>query len=284
MTPRLAVVALGGNAILQAGERGTLAEQVANIRRASGQIAALCGEGSGLLLVHGNGPQVGSLLLQQEEAQAVVPPLPLDLCGALSQGMLGYLLQRELGRVVGRPVTTVLTQVVVDPADPAFGAPTKPIGPAGRSWRRLVPSPQPLAVVELPAIRLLLGAGHLVIACGGGGIPVAAAGDGVEAVIDKDRAALLLAEALRADLLLFLTGVPQVTLDWGLESQRPLDALTASQAEGYLRAGQFGAGSMAPKVEAAARFARAGGRAVIASLDAAAAALGGKAGTQILPE
>jgi carbamate kinase len=305
VSPPLIVAALGGNAILRAGERGTLQEQVAHIRTAAVQLAALCAEGSELLLVHGNGPQVGNLLAQQEEARALAPPMPLDVCVALSQGMIGYLLQRELGRIVGRPVTTLLTQVVVDPADPAFDCPTKPVGrffsadearaltagrgwavgeDAGRGWRRLVPSPRPLRVVELAAIRSLLAAGHLVIACGGGGIPVTPAGEGVEAVIDKDQAALLLAEQLRADALLFLTGVSQVHLDWGKPTQRAVGRLTAAEAEGCLRGGEFGSGSMAPKMEAAARFARSGGRAVVTSLEEACAALRGEAGTAVVPD
>lgn len=300
------VVALGGNAILQAGQKGRIDEQRANIRAACAGVAALVRAGYQVVLTHGNGPQVGNILLQQEEAVATVPPLPLDVCGAQSQGMLGYLLQQELQRQTGRPVVTLLTQVEVDPADPAFSMPTKPVGAfypieeaerrvtgrgwairedSGRGWRRVVPSPRPRRVVEAPVIRQLVESGLLVIACGGGGVPVIQGREGlqgVEAVIDKDLAGALLGAELGAARFLILTAVDRVMLDYGKPTARSLDRLTVTEAEAHLRAGQFPAGSMGPKIEAAIEFVRrTGGEALIASLEGAVAALAGEGGTRI---
>lgn len=303
------VIALGGNAILQPRQRGTPQEQIANIRTACQAIARVAAGGWSVVLTHGNGPQVGNILLQNEEARHVVPPMPLDLCGAQTQGMIGYLFQQELQRATGRPAVSLVTQVVVDGGDPAFASPTKPVGPfytpaqaqelirtrswqmkedAGRGWRRVVPSPQPLRVVEAEAIRALVAAGALVIASGGGGVPVVAEGPGqlrgVEAVIDKDLAATVLAAEVGADLLVILTDVAQVFINFGRPDQQPLTQVTALELERHLADGQFRAGSMQPKVEAAVRFVRSGSgrRAVIASLADAAEAVAGRAGTQVV--
>jgi len=300
------VIALGGNAILQPGQRGTVAEQRANIATACEEIARVLAGGHRVILTHGNGPQVGNILLQNEEARAVVPPATLDACGAQSQGLIGYLFQQELQRRTGRPAVSMVTQVVVDPTDPAFTNPNKPVGPfytpdaalrlqeergwamkedAGRGWRRVVPSPQPRRVVEVEAIRRLADAGSLVVACGGGGVPVAEdAGtlSGLEAVIDKDLTASVLARELGAELLVILTDVEAVALHYGRPEQRLLGAATVAEMERHAADGHFRAGSMRPKVEAVVRFVRGGGqRAAIASLARAAEAVAGSAGTQV---
>lgn len=308
------VIALGGNAILQPGQRGTAAEQVQNVRAACRPIARVIARGHRVVLTHGNGPQVGNILIQNEAARHQVPAMPLDVCGAESQGMIGYLLQRELGAALAaegapRPVVTVVTQVVVDPGDPAFRSPVKPVGPfydegrarelmaargwamredAGRGWRRVVPSPVPRRIVELEAIRGLTERGIVVVAAGGGGIPVAetpAGLVGVEAVIDKDLAAARLAADLRADLLVILTDVPHVYVHYGSPRQRPLGRVGVSELQAYLDAGHFAAGSMRAKVEGALAFVRAGGkRAVIAGLDQALGAVEGTSGTHVVPD
>lgn len=311
---KIAVIALGGNAILRRGQKGTAEEQAENVRTACRQIARVVGRGYRVVVTHGNGPQVGNILIQNEAARDRVPAMPLDVCGAQSQGQIGYLLQRELGvalwaQGVPRPVVTVVTQVVVDPQDPAFRDPTKPVGPfyaehearvlmeaegwvmredAGRGWRRVVPSPAPRRVVELDAIRELVRLGAVVVAAGGGGVPVAEGTHGlrgVEAVIDKDLTAQRLATELGADLLAILTDVPWVYLHYGTAEQKQLTRVTASELEAYLREGHFAGGSMRAKVEGAIAFVRAGGeRAVIAALDEALAAVEGQRGTQVLPD
>jgi carbamate kinase len=295
------VVALGGNALLRRGEPADAATQRANVVRAVRAVAAVARRHE-VVVTHGNGPQVGLLALQAE-AYADVPPYPLDVLGAESEGMIGYLLEQALMNALpGRPAATLLTQVGVDAADPAFAAPSKPIGPvydepagrrlaAERGWalapdgdgvRRVVASPRPREILELAAIRRLLEAGVLVVCVGGGGIPVTitpeGAVHGVEAVVDKDRAAALLAERLGADALLLLTDVPRVVAGWGTPGAVELDRATPAQ----LRQETFAAGSMGPKVEAACRFAeRTGGLAAIGALDDAEAILAGRAGTQI---
>jgi carbamate kinase len=295
------VVALGGNALLRRGEPPESAAQQRNVERAVASIAALAREHE-VVLTHGNGPQVGLLALQSE-AYRQVPPYPLDVLGAESEGMIGYLLEQGLrNELPGREVATLLTQVVVSLDDPAFGAPTKPIGPvyaeaealrvaAARGWtvardgdgfRRVVPSPEPLELVELEVIRFLADHGVLVVCVGGGGIPVVRDRGlrGVEAVIDKDKAAALLAEQLDADALLLLTDVEAVELDWGTPRARPLRRLTRDLLDRHA----FAAGSMGPKVEAACRFAEATGRkAGIGALDRAAEVLAGRAGTTVTP-
>lgn len=301
MTAQRVVMALGGNALLRRGEPADALTQRANVVRAVQAVAAVARRHE-VVVTHGNGPQVGLLALQAE-AYRDVAPYPLDILGAESEGMIGYLLEQELMNALpGRPVATLLTQVSVDAADPAFAEPSKPIGPvydrpagarlaAERGWtvapdgdgvRRVVPSPRPREILELAAIGLLLEAGVLVVCTGGGGIPVTltaqGAVHGVEAVVDKDRAAALLAEDLGADALLLLTDVPRVVAGWGTPEAVELERATPTQ----LRGESFAAGSMGPKVEAACRFAeRTGGLAAIGSLDDAEAILAGRAGTRI---
>jgi carbamate kinase len=302
------VVALGGNALLRRGEALSADNQLRNIRRAAVPLAHLASHHQ-LVLTHGNGPQVGLLALQSA-AYKVVESYPLDVLGAQTDGMLGYLLEQELANLLpaSHVVATLLTRVEVDPGDAAFEHPTKPIGPVyskdealamargeGAHWtmaadgtgmRRVVASPEPLRVVGLDAIRWLLAHGALVIAAGGGGIPVARGTDGkslhgVEAVIDKDLCSGLLAREVGADVLLIVTDVAAVYLDWGLPTQRALGQITPAE----LAHQAFPAGSMGPKVEAACRFVTAtGGRAVIGSLDQIEDMLAGRAGTQIGPD
>jgi carbamate kinase len=299
----LTVVALGGNALTRPGERGTAAEQRANLRATCEAMRPLLGDGD-LVVTHGNGPQVGNELLRQERAADEVPPLPLYLAVAQTQAEIGALIESELAAVAERPVVCVLTHVRVAEDDPAFGAPTKPVGPfyteeearqleakrgwtvageAGRGWRRVVPSPAPLEVVELEAVRTLVGAGAIAVACGGGGIPVSSRNGrlaGVDAVIDKDRASALLAIALGAERLVILTDVDAVYAGWGTGERRSLPELDAEAARALLP--ELAEGSIGPKVEATLTFALAGGReALITSAAALGDALAGRAGTRI---
>jgi carbamate kinase len=294
------VVALGGNALLHRGERAEAATQRAHVLEVASALADLASEHE-LVITHGNGPQVGLLALEADAYKGVAP-YPLDILGAESQGMIGYLLVQALGsELPEREVVALLTQVLVDSDDPAFGSPTKPIGPvyseqeaqalaAGRGWtvardgeycRRVVASPEPKAVVELGAIEHLVAAGALVVCGGGGGIPVvedAGALRGVEAVIDKDLTAALLAEELGAGKLIVLTDVPYVERDWGTPDATPIDASTPAE----LRELAFAAGSMGPKIEAACRFVeRTGGEAIIGALADLSAIARGEAGTRI---
>jgi carbamate kinase len=310
------VVALGGNAIQQSGEKGSASEQFANVGRAMASVAELADRGYRVVLTHGNGPQVGTILLQQAAAEAAegIPAMPMDVAGAMSQGQLGYMMQQCLQnelRKHGRPwpVATVVTQMVVDPSDPAFSNPTKPIGPfyskekseelrakgytviedSGRGYRRVVPSPQPAAVAEIYAIRTLVDSGALVICSGGGGIPVVRDEDGllhgVEAVIDKDMGASLIARRLDADRLLILTDVERAAVNYRKPDQRTLDCVTVSQMKVYLDEGQFAAGSMGPKVRSAVSFVEAGGKeAIITHLHSALTALDGATGTHVVPD
>ena len=306
------VIALGGNAIQRPGQRGTVDEQIANIRRSLDGIVGVLAAGSSLVLTHGNGPQVGQMLLMVEAAREQVPELPLGVCVADTEGALGYLIQQALVnrlRHERRPaaVVTIITQVVVDQGDPAFARPTKPVGPflgrdeaerfrrqrgwtvvddAGRGFRRVVPSPRPLAIVEGETVERLLDAGVVVIAAGGGGVPVVEEPDGslrgVDAVIDKDLASAVLARGIRAQQLVMLTGEPFVFLDYGRATQRPLRTLGAQEARRHLQAGQFPPGSMGPKIEAALDFLTGGGAEVlITSIEGFTAALEGKTGTRI---
>jgi carbamate kinase len=287
---------------MRPGERGTAAEQRANLRRTCEALRPLL-EGD-LVVTHGNGPQVGNELVRQERAADEVPPLPLYLAVAQTQAEIGALIESELGAVADRPVVCLLTHVRVDVSDAAFDHPTKPVGPfysleqarrfeaergwvvtedAGRGWRRVVPSPEPLEVVEIDAIRTLLAAGTIAVACGGGGIPVAQRNGriaGVDAVIDKDRASSLLAVALSADRLLILTDVDSVYRGWGTDEPEALRELSAGDAERLLP--ELAAGSIGPKVEASVRFTRETGRdALITSAAALTDALAGRAGTRI---
>ncbi|WP_214020088.1 carbamate kinase [Methanoculleus sp.] len=314
MQKKSVVVALGGNAILQHRETGTAQEQLANVRRASRHIAETASDGYAVVVTHGNGPQVGDILLKNELAKDTLPPMPLDVCGAESQGMIGYLLQQSMQealREIGLdcPVATVLTQTLVDGEDPAFANPEKPIGPfytamqakrlenekgwrmvqiPGQGYRRVVPSPRPVALVEGQAIVRLFSAGTVVIAAGGGGVPVVADDEGtlrgVEAVVDKDYTAALLARLVGAGDLLILTDVECVALDYGRPGQQEISEMTVLEARGHLAAGQFPPGTMGPKIEAAVEFLDAGGsRVTIASLEEASRALAGRAGTRIRP-
>jgi carbamate kinase len=300
----ITVVALGGNALMRPGERGTAAEQLANLRRAVTALQpVLVRAADGLVLTHGNGPQVGNELIRQERAAEEVPPLPLWLAVAQTQAEIGALIAAELRPVQERQVACVLTHVRVAADDPAFDRPTKPIGPfyaraeaerlerergwamssdANRGHRRVVPSPIPLDIVELAAIRALATTGTIAIACGGGGIPVVRRGDrlvGVDAVIDKDRASALLAHELGADFLLVLTEVPAVYERFGEPEQRELRELDRTRAEALLP--ELAEGSMRPKVEAALSF---GGETLITNFDALEDALAGRAGTRIRVE
>ncbi len=307
----VAVVAVGGNSLAPRGERGSFAEQRRHARLAGEAIAAVLGAGYRVVVTHDNGPQVGNLLLRAERAQAELPVEPLDACVAETQGGIGYLLVQAIenafhARQLSGGVVAMITQVVVDPGDPAFVLPTKPVGPffnqaearerertlgwqvgedAGRGWRRRVASPWPIEIVELDAIRVGLDAGVTVVAAGGGGIPVTRGESGlagVEAVIDKDRVSAQLAEALGAELLLFLTDVEGVAWHFGQTDERWLDRVEWEEAKEYLEQGEFPVGSMGPKIEAALDFLDAGGRrAIVTSAGKAAAALGGRAGTWI---
>ncbi|MBI2952836.1 MAG: carbamate kinase [Chloroflexi bacterium] len=310
--PRTIVVALGGNAILQPGHKGTFDEQDEAVKLTCEELAELVAHGDRLLVTHGNGPQVGNILIRHEMAAGVVPRMPLDVCGAESQGQIGYMIQRNLRnalrlRHIDAEVVTITSQTLVDQDDPAFRSPTKPIGPfysrdearqamaqkgerwiedAGRGWRKVVPSPDPVAIVESEVVRQLLAAGMVVIASGGGGIPVRKAPDGrlqgVEAVVDKDLAAQRLAAAAGADILMILTDVHKVSLGFRTPRQRDLDVISSSEARRYIAEGHFSPGSMLPKVLAAVRFVEGGGDfAAICSLEEAIAALAGRAGTRV---
>ncbi|HMC08309.1 MAG TPA: carbamate kinase [Actinomycetota bacterium] len=308
-TERTAVVAVGGNALTREGEAGTYAEQWRNATRTALAICRLVKTGYRVILTHGNGPQVGSLSIQQEEGSRFVPPQPLSELVAMTQGALGNLLSLALRNASGGslPVVALVTHVEVSTSDPAFRRPSKPIGPffpkevaeelahsrqwvvredARRGFRRVVPSPDPKAIVEADAIRELVALGFVVIAGGGGGVPVARRGRrlaGVDAVIDKDMTAATLASSVEADTLVFLTGVSQVYLDYGTPRQRPVAELTTAEAERYLHEGQFAEGSMGPKVAAALRFLSRGGRlCCITSTRWATAAVAGSHGTRIV--
>ncbi len=307
------VVALGGNAILRPGQVGTFEEQLFNIDGAMRRIAQLVEDGWRVVLTHGNGPQVGNLLIQNALAAKTVAPMPMDVCGAMSQGQIGYMAAQALANHLRKrrlevPVVTIVTQVAVDAKDKAFASPSKPVGPfysavearkmmleeglamredAGRGWRRVVPSPEPRELVELEAVRDLVDGGCLVVCSGGGGVPVVrsrGALSGIDAVIDKDLAAALLARELGADTLLILTDVPRAYVNYGTPEQKALGAVTASAMRAYAAAGHFKAGSMGPKVEACLRFVDAGGESVIASLSEVGPAMAGKAGTHIVPD
>jgi carbamate kinase len=301
------VVAIGGNALIQAGDDGSWERQLENARAIADDVVALRAAGHEIVLTHGNGPQVGALMLQQEAGEGETPALPLDALIAMTQGQVGYLLSSAIADV-DPDVSTValLTRVAVDPDDPAFASPTKPVGPfyepgeavrlaserrwhvaedAGRGWRRVVPSPRPLRVLGAEHTSALLATGAVVIAVGGGGIPVAADGRGVQGVIDKDRASAELALAIGADLLVLLTGVPRVAVDFGTRWERELSRLTVSEALRGLADGEFPAGSMGPKIESAQRFVEGGrGRAVITTAGRLAAAVEGEDGTWVVAD
>ena len=306
------VIALGGNALQSGNGPATAEAQLEVVRKTCEHIAQISDMGYELAIVHGNGPQVGRILLASETAREVTPAMPFDVCGAMSQGYIGYHLQQGLKHALNLrnrdiPVVTVATQVIVEENDPACDDPTKPIGPfytesearaivkekgyimkedSGRGWRRVVASPVPRRIVEIDAVRHLWDS-SIVITCGGGGIPVVEKPDGTiegtEAVIDKDFAAELLAEQVDADVLMILTEVERVSLNFNTPEQRDLSALNLADAARYCEEGHFAAGSMLPKVQAAMKFVRANPskHAVITSLDKAIEALNGESGTVI---
>jgi carbamate kinase len=305
------LLALGGNAMTAPDGSATPAAQIAAIAEAMQSVVALVAQGHEVVLTHGNGPQVGNLLVKNEVAATVVPPVPLDWCGAQTQGTIGFVMLNALeaalaARGLDKPVAALVSRTLVDAHDPGFITPTKPIGrylsreEAGpmiehgqtwedrgeRGWRRVVASPEPLEVLETATIRTLVAAGSVVVAAGGGGIPVVRDHTGrlvgVEAVIDKDLTAALLASALGIDALVIATDVPHAVLDFGTDSARPIGRVSVTQMEEYASAGQFASGSMGPKVQAALRFARTGGRSIITSLHRIVEAVDGDAGTVIV--
>ena len=313
------VVALGGNSILRAGQRGTIEEQYENLRRTAEQLLGLLSSESRIVITHGNGPQVGNLLLASTMAQTVVPPMPLDICVAATEGFMGYMIQNTLAdclRQAGAPhnITTVVSQVVVDRNDPAFQSPSKPIGPfyteseaarlrdekgwhiiqdSARGYRRVVASPMPISLQQARIIKSMLDAGEIVVAVGGGGVPGIREHNrnlsGVEAVIDKDCASARLAIEIDADVLFILTAVEHVYQDFATSHQKALKNLTVAQSKKLLDEGQFGKGSMDPKIRAAIMFLeeanldRGREREVIITLpETALAALQGKTGTRII--
>jgi carbamate kinase len=311
---KLAVVAFGGNALLRPEDRGTQEEQIARAKQAARWLAEIVRYGYKLIVVHGNGPQVGNILVQAEEASTKIPPQSLDVCVAQTEGSIGFMLQQAIRNRLesvglGGEVATVLTEVEVDVADPAFKRPTKPIGPfftryraealerdlgwtmkedSGRGWRHVVPSPKPLRILNVNTIARMLESAAVVVAAGGGGIPVVRGRDGqwrgIEAVIDKDYASALLAANLKADLFVILTGVPKVALDFNKPTQRYVERMTLAEAEKHMADGQFPAGSMGPKVDSAMQFVRASGQQVlITDVEVLREALEGKDGTLIVP-
>ena len=313
---RTIVIALGGNSLIRANEKGTVEEQYANLRQTSEQLLELLTGENRIVITHGNGPQVGNLLLACEAARDIVPPLPLDICGAATEGLMGYMIQQTLAnglreKGIKHNITTVVSQVIVDKDDPAFKNPSKPIGPfydlneaqklqqergwemiedAKRGYRRVVPSPKPVNIQQARIIKSMLDAGEIVVAVGGGGIPVVREDDGqlrgVEAVIDKDCASSRLAIDINADVLLILTAVEKVYRDFGRPSQKALNHLSLNEAKELLAEGHFGKGSMEPKIRAAIEFLQeadeqAQKEVIITHPEAVTAALQGKTGTRI---
>lgn len=306
------VLAIGGNAIIKEGQKGTIEEQQQNIYESCEPVLGLIEEGNTVVITHGNGPQVGNTLIKSKMAESVVPAYPLDVCDAETQGNLGYLIQQAFNnkmveRKINKTVTTVVTQAIVSKDDPAFENPTKPIGPfyskeemeeivkqenltfiedSGRGYRRVVPSPKPMKIVEKEAIEALLDKDITVITAGGGGIPVVEENgklEGVAAVIDKDFASALLAAEINADYLFILTGVEQVAIHFGTPNQQNLFEMTVDEALRYMEEGHFPKGSMGPKIEAAIMFLNKGGKnVIITSIDKLQDALQGKTGTRVI--
>ncbi|NLY78367.1 MAG: carbamate kinase [Lysinibacillus sp.] len=306
------VLAIGGNAIIKEGQKGTIEEQIQNLLESSEPVLDLMEQGHTVVITHGNGPQVGNTLIRGEMAKSVIPEYPLDVYGAETQCNIGYLIQQTfknkmVERNINKTIATVVTQSIVSKEDPAFENPTKPIGPffskeemekivaergltfvedAGRGYRRVVPSPKPIKIVEKEAIETLVDNGISVISTGGGGIPVIENDgklEGIEAVIDKDFASALLAAEIKADFLFILTGVEQVAINFGKPDQQNLSEMTVEEALRYLDEGQFPKGSMGPKIEAAIMFLEKGGKnVVITSIDKLQDALEGKTGTRIV--
>jgi len=306
-----AVIALGGNALIKKGQKGTIYEQFANTRRSAKSIVKMIKEGWDVVITHGNGPQVGAILLQNKVAKDLTPAMPLGICVAESEGLIGYMIQQCLSNAlkkeqIEKPVIALITQVIVDQDDPSLSHPTKPIGPyynedeaiqlrkegcqmtcQPRGWRMVVPSPDPKQIVEGESIRKMLDEGIIVIASGGGGMPVVEKEngglDGLEAVIDKDLTAERLAEAVEAELLLILTDVEKVYLHYGTPKQKTLDKISLKELKNYYETGHFPPGSMGPKILAAIRFLESGGKKVIvANIEKGWEALQGETGTLIV--
>ena len=305
------VVALGGNAISRQDEKGDIPDQIRNCHRTAEYLVDLVAAGHKVVVTHGNGPQVGNILRRVEAARSSVYPLSLDICGAHSQGGIGYLLQREINNVfksrgIDKIGYTIITQCLVDAQDPAFKNPTKPVGPfftreqiepmikggwnaiedAGRGWRRVVPSPMPRAIVEEGVIKQAIEFGDVAICCGGGGIPVVETKgglEGLEGVIDKDHATSLLARNIGADLMIITTGIEKVAINFNKPDQKELDHITVAEAGKFLAQGHFPAGSMGPKIQASINFTKATGNDVIITLpEMILAALQGRTGTRIV--
>jgi len=313
MKQRIALIAFGGNALLPENERGLQEEQMRNAKHAARLMVHIVRKGYELIIVHGNGPQVGNLLIQMEEAVTKIPPFSLEVCDAMTEGSMGFMLEKAVvnelrTHSIDKEVATLVTQVVVDKDDPAFASPTKPVGPfytryraqalakgkkwtmvedAGRGYRKVVPSPKPIDVVPKWVVRDLVCAGRIVIAAGGGGIPIIINGrglfEGVAAVIDKDYVSSLIAREVKVDLFIILTGIERVFLDFATPQQRPVESLTVAQAKEYLAQGQFPRGSMGPKIQAAIEYIEAGGKEVlITSASHLKAALLNRSGTRIV--
>ncbi|MBC8358238.1 MAG: carbamate kinase [Candidatus Aminicenantes bacterium] len=312
MKRKIALIAFGGNAILPESQRGLQSEQMKNAQKAARLMIHVVKKGYDLIIVHGNGPQVGNLLIQMEESITKIPPFSLEVCDAMTEGSMGFMLEKAIinelrKNSLDKEVATLVTQVVVDREDPAFENPSKPVGPfytkyraqmltrekkwkmiedSGRGFRKVVPSPKPIDVVPKKIIRDLVHAGKIVIASGGGGIPVIINGrgffEGVEAVIDKDYAASLIAREVKVDLFIILTNVERVYLNYGTPEESPIETMTAKQAKDYIAQGQFPSGSMGPKIKAAVEYIESGGKEVlITSADYFKASLINRAGTKI---
>jgi carbamate kinase len=313
MKRKIALIAFGGNAILPNDQRGLQTEQMKNAQKAAQFMIHIVKKGFDLIMVHGNGPQVGNLLIQMEEAVNKIPPFSLEVCDAMTEGSMGFMLEKAIinelrKNSLDKEVATLITQVVVDRNDPAFDHPTKPIGPfyskyraqmlirekkwsmiddAGRGYRKVVPSPQPIDIVPKHALHDLVHSGKIVIAAGGGGIPVIINGrglfQGVEAVIDKDLASSLIAREAKAELFIILTNVPRVFLNYGTPQETAIKSMTVVKAEKFLEEGQFPAGSMGPKIKAAIEYIHSGGKEVlITSANHLKAALINRSGTKIV--
>ncbi len=310
---KTAVVAIGGNAIIKEGQKGTMAEQFENVLSSVDSIIDLIIEGYEVVLTHGNGPHVGNSLIKGEASKNEVPDYTMDAYGAETQGLLGYIIKQSFAnrlreRGIDKKVAALVTQVLVSADDPGFSHPTKPVGPfftkeqsdlhekekgyimvedSGRGYRRVVASPKPIEIVEKDMIKSLSKEKYIVIAAGGGGIPVILKDNhlvGVEAVIDKDYASALLASEIEADLLVILTGVPQVAINFGKENQESLSQMTLKEAQKHMEDGQFPKGSMGPKIDAAMSYVRSGrGEALITSIDQLKEAIKGQTGTRIVP-
>lgn len=310
---KIALVAFGGNALLKETERGTQSEQLRNAERAARFLMQIVKKGYKLVIVHGNGPQVGNILIQMEEAVTKIPPFSLDICVAMSQGSMGYMLERTLRNQLRKDkinyeVLTLITEVCVNPNDEAFRKPSKPIGPfftkyrssilqkekrwvmiedSGRGYRRVVPSPRPISIVNIEAIKKLIDQNYLLIVCGGGGIPVykneQGIYEGIEAVIDKDYTSALLASEIKANLFIILTNIERVALNYGKADQKWLNVITVDEMKKYHQEKHFPPGSMGPKVEAAIMYIERGGKeSIITSAHKLKEALDGVTGTRIL--